>query len=450
MSDWAIIAACAISLLMLLAFFAWTRSVAFMMPGPASAKGFLVSYTLLALFVVIPLFNESRDASALVQEGLSAGNKAEAVLALAAFAWAIWLLASGAVRLSTLRAGINFWIACLISLYGLSTFWSLWPALTAYRTIELSGFWIVTVHLFSGRPPLARLIGCLLVAGLVILVGGALMGTTEVQAGHVFGHYRSNQLGLLAGCLLVLLFARALIFGRRRGLILLLPAFIIFVLAGSLGSLIALCFACAVLVAFRLLRLPGKVAQVATVAYFLPLAAVFAYQVVLTDPGAVAWIAAISGKNTRNVVSATGRADLWRNLWSHNADNIIGTGFGTDRLLYKILPSQKLGFDAKNTEDGYISAWIGAGWPAAWITVFIFAGAMLIAFRRPYQERALILPLILFLAINNFSYAGVGGIFHTAWFVMMVVACAGPELPVRITVYRPRPAGIRVAPVLRM
>ena len=165
-----------------------------------------------------------------------------------------------------------------MGLYALSAIWSVWAAFTVFRVIELGGFWILTVHLFSGRSPLARLTWCLLAAAMLLVFCGVVSGWPEYNASQIFGRYPNNQNGMFAGALVVIILARLLIMGEKRSLILLLPSFIAFVLFGSLSSAIALFFA---LLTLLLLRFGWgaweTVAQLLIVGLVLPLVAFVGY-----------------------------------------------------------------------------------------------------------------------------------------------------------------------------
>lgn len=416
------------AVLFLFIFIIWARLRTVAAARPAAENGRIVSYIVLAAFALGPaMFGEhSRNPNELLEQGMSRENLAEACVAAVAAAWAIWLLATRAVNTSTFITGVNFWIAMIIALYALSTAWSLWPSMTMFRTIELGAFWIVTIHLFCGRPPLARLTWCLMAAAALGVFCGAVFGWPDYRPSQLFGRYISNQNGMFAGVLVLLTTYRLLVRKDVRSLLLLVISLISFVLFGSLASTIAFLLALLTLLLLRGGRRAGSVAQLLIVAYVLPLVAISGYEIVRANPGAAAWIASMSGKSTELIENATGRLPLWEGIWEINKDNFLGFGFGAaERLLYQYAPPL-MGFDPGNAHNGFLSAWVSAGWMAAWAVGCLFLGAAFEAAKRSSHDRALMLPIIVFLAVNNFAYPVVGSYFNSGWFVMIALTCAGP------------------------
>jgi exopolysaccharide production protein ExoQ len=417
--------ALATSVIVLFMFMVWTQLLGSIRTVPTSDRGRVMSYALLAAFVLAPvIFGDIRGPNALLKEGLSRQNVAQAVVALAALAWAIWLIATRAISVSSLASGVNFWFGMMIVLYALSTAWSILPSMTVFRTIELGAFWVITVHLFSGRPPLAPLTWCLLATAMLMVFCGAVFGWPDYDPSRIFGRYDNNQSGLIAGALLVIIFSRLFILGEKRCLFLLPPSFTALILFGSLSSAIALLFATVTLLLFRLGRPLGKPAQLLMVLYVLLLIGFFSYELVSASPDAIAWIASVSEKNAEQLAGATGRVSLWEALWTINANNVLGSGFGAgERLIYFFYTSD---WNPGSAHNGFLSAWLSAGWLAAWIEACLFLGVIVDAARQSYQDRAYRLSAIVFLVINNLSYPAVGSYFNTGCFVMMVLACAGP------------------------
>jgi hypothetical protein len=423
--------ACSTLLLALFIFLIWTSSLALVPVRPAADRGRTTSYAVLAAFILQPLIltDPSRDPHALLQQGLSLQNVAQVVIGLTGFGWAVWLLLTRAVRPSTLAAGVNFWIGLTIALYAISTMWSLWPSLTMFRTIQLAGFWVLTMHLFSGRPPLPRLTWCLLVVAVSMVMCGAVFGSADYDPSRIFGRLRANQGGVVAGLLTVIVVYRLFILAESRSWSFLLPSSLTtFVLFGSLGSTIALLFAMVTLLIFRLGRHYGPTTQLIILAYILPCLGVFSYALVNGNPDVESWVASVSGKPPEIVANATGRLPLWEEIWKTTRNNVFGFGFGAGEreLITEVTSPAALGFTGTNAENGYLAAWLSAGWLAVWMVVFLFVGVIFDATRRSYWDRAYMLPVLVFLGINNLSFHGVGSDFNTAWLVIMVLACAGP------------------------
>lgn len=434
--------ACTISVIALFMFVVWVKSIGRIPPQIADERGRPVSYALLAAWLLAPPITEimfgdySRDPSALLKEGLSRQNVAQVVVALSALGWALRLLVARRVRASSLITGVNFWFAALIGFYTLSAAWSIWPTMTIFRVTELGAFWVLTVHLFSGRAPLVPLTWCLLAAALFLVLCGAIFGWPDYAPLQIFGRYDENQYAMFTGALMVILLSRILVLGETRCSVLLLPTFIAFVLFGSLTSAIALLFATLTLLIFRWSWRLGKVTEFLIIIGCLS-SFTFVLRELIHDPNIMAWVASVTGKNQEMLATATGRASLWEGIWQSNKNAYIGFGFGAaERLLFAYIPPP-LDFNPGNAHDGFLSAWISGGWFAAWIVVWACASIIFDAVKRPYHDRAYMISLTLFLVINNLSYPVIGSFFNTGCFVMMVLACAGQTVVVRRGAERP-------------
>jgi hypothetical protein len=424
---------CVTWVLGLLIFVVWTSSLATLRARPAVEKGGVVSYMLLALYVLVPaIFGDyTRNPTHLATQGLSVQNTLQVLVTMSAVAWAVWLFATRTVAISNFVAGVNFWIGLMLALWGLSAIWSVWPMMTVFRTMELGAFWVLSVHLFSGRPPIERLTRCLFVGVSLSLVFplSYLVQHPGLNAYQVFVKIRENEAGMMAGVLMVVVFYRLIILGQMRSLILLVIAAAAFAWFSSLGSFVALVFATMSLLILNFTRNVGRLTQLLAVAFVLPLAAFLLYELVYGNPDAATWLAWASGKDPRNIADATGRAVFWRQILQVARNNKFGYGFGAgERLLYQLLSSfpTQVSQHLTNAHNGFLAAWLSAGWLGAWALAFTFVGAIFDAARRSYNDCSYMLSVIIFLGINNLTLPTVGGgVFGPGWFIMMVLACAG-------------------------
>jgi hypothetical protein len=426
------IVACTTWVASLFVFIVWTRSLASWQPQPATEKGTVASYVLLGLYIFVPCVfgNFERKAGDLATQGLDTQNQIQIAVSLSAIAWAGWLLWTRAIRPSSFVAGINLWIGLSLLLWGLSTFWSVWPMMTAFRTIELGALWVLSMHLFSGRQPLARLTWWLL-AWAILFFSSPLSYLAQhpgIDISQVYVKVRLDDAGMVCGALILIILYRLVVAGDMRSVIFFLPAAALFAWFSSLTSFVALFFGTLTLLICRLGRPFGKAAQLLTIVFVLPLVAFLLYSLLYNNPDTAAWVAWATGKHARDIENATGRGELWERLFALAKDNKFGYGFAAaERLLYHLLYNAQALNRVTNAHNGFVAAWLAAGWPGLWAVVFLVAATVHRAVRSGYKDCAFTLPIIVFVIVNNMTYTGVGGgLFNIEWFLVMVLACAGP------------------------
>lgn len=142
----------------------------------------------------------------------------------------------------------------------------------------------------------------------------------------------------------------------------------------------------------------------------------------------VAEIAELSGKEVSHIESMTGRLPLWKAVVRATAGEPLGLGFaGAERALaLGFVQVAEVGWTASHAHNGYLSAWLGAGWPGVLLVLMIFLGAWQRSRELPAERRALVAALLVLLAINNLTAMAVGGALGLPWMVMMALACVPP------------------------
>ena len=206
-----------------------------------SLSGVRVSWMFLLLFLFSTAGSLQRrdDLTALMTEGLSAANQFQAVVIVLGLMWALILLTSKRVKISALFAGSGFWISCLIVLYGLSSVWSEWPALTAYRTLELSVVWVAAAHIFGGERCVSRIDKFLLWTLAIYWISGlARLDPNLLSGGQVVGAIREHS-GAIAAIVLLWTVYRAESNGWRRNAVRYAVSVLSLVIFGSLASALA-------------------------------------------------------------------------------------------------------------------------------------------------------------------------------------------------------------------
>jgi O-antigen ligase len=177
--------------------------------------------------------------------------------------------------------------------------------------------------------------------------------------------------------------------------------------------------------------LPGY--QLLTVVAALGIIALLLNQALEHDPTAAQTLALTVSRDPRLLSSFTGRVPLWSVIWLASQNKPLGFGFAAgERTLVEIV-GRSAGWTATNAHNGFIAAWLAAGWIGVCLIGSVFFAVVYQALARGYRERAFVIAACIFLAVNNLSYPGIGSIFNVAWFAMMALACAHWTLEERST-----------------
>jgi O-antigen ligase len=140
-------------------------------------------------------------------------------------------------------------------------------------------------------------------------------------------------------------------------------------------------------------------------------------------------IGRLFGKEVQHLETMSGRLPLWRTVWETTNDAPFGLGFAAAERSFVVLLVQlrELGWAAKNAHNGYLSAWMGAGWPGVAILLMLFVSLYLKSRSAVGETRTLIQALILLLIVNNLTIAAVGGPYSPVFMLTMALACAPLE-----------------------
>ena len=148
----------------------------------------------------------------------------------------------------------------------------------------------------------------------------------------------------------------------------------------------------------------------------------------------VAEVAELSGKDVGSIESLTGRLPLWAAVLRMTASEPLGLGFaGAERVLaLGFVQVSEVGWTASHAHNGYLSAWLAAGWPGLLLTTLIFIAVWRRRLELSPKLRPLVAALAVLLAINNLTAPAVGSHLGAPWMIMMALACAPPRLPSRL------------------
>ena len=373
-------------------------------PG-AGWGGAWAALGLLLLTRALPF--ESRSLSAIVDSGPSPQNYVEVVSTAVAAGWILWALNWRTVQPRLLFRRHWRWFLLLCAVYALSAAWSPLPALTAYRAAELLAAATIVLFLFGmSNDPYGDLLRvlylCTLVCAADAFVVDYRLGTWP---DHLLGALRSNPGGGVASSLLVFaLFAKG--FRPRMRAFHSAAAIIALVVFGSLASYVALLTGvlagCAMAARNRLVG--------ATVLFlFLSIAVVALLDV--SVPDLTEQVGALLDRPAESIRTGTGRFGLWEETLKVTANRPFGGGYvAAERLLsLRADVSKSLVWQARNSHNGFLSAWEGAGYIgllvlcayllALWRTLSLVGGPNSPALR----------PMLVVLIITNFSVSSLGG-----------------------------------------
>lgn len=397
----------------------------------ADTRGRAVTWALVVayLLVHVRVLGTGRDLADLATQGPSAQNLVQAAVVLAAAAWAFHLLARGLVPAAAARGGPAFWVSAFVLVALMSTAWSVWPVLTAYRALELGVFWVLLLHLFTSGL-WGSTLRVLLWAALATAWAEQLVHLDlSAPSGTLYGFAYDNESTLVAAALLLVELHATLARPSRTGWLRVAVACGSVVAFGSLATSAALAAATLVLLVLRG-RTDTGARQAVLVAVVVGASIVGAVALSPSEAGddLVAEVASLTGKEVDGVESLTGRLPLWLAIAEATRDDPLGLGFaGAERALaLDIVEVEEVGWRAGHAHNGYLSGWLAAGWPGLLLVVGVFAGVWQHRHRLALGTAALVAPLLVLLAVNNLTAAAVGGQLGVPWMVMMALAAAPP------------------------
>ncbi|MDP4025283.1 O-antigen ligase domain-containing protein [Methylobacterium sp. NEAU 140] len=371
-----------------------------------------VPIALVATFAFMPLvFAVTRENSqALLDEGLSISN----VLSLALAGLTGLYVAARAYRdPRLLRVPLSMPylpFTLMIGVDGLSTLWSLVPSYTAYRTVELSIFYLASILIFD-RSDIERRLADLLAAFVLIwLVAVSPTIGTSLAQGVVFSSAKNNMMPFVCAvlALLVVFDGRA----RRRALyfVLAVAGFVVAGSAASTGALVGVVPGVMIASGHRPVRVLGIVATLATIVVFLVLMLSISMFPELLDA-----VSAILQKPTEELANGTGRNNFWPIFLEATRDRLIGSGFSAgDRFLDLLLSVESRSGVASTQSVGlasahnmFLSAWAGLGLIGICFAVTVLWNAVRWGLKLELTGRRFVISSVLVLVLNGMTTPGI-------------------------------------------
>jgi O-antigen ligase len=129
----------------------------------------------------------------------------------------------------------------------------------------------------------------------------------------------------------------------------------------------------------------------------------------------------LSGKSRSNIVAMTGRLELWTTIWESARHQPWGFGFAAfERTLS--LSNSSMSWKAGNAHNGFISAWLGAGWLAVALLLSYLASVWAKQQTIDVTQRPVFLTLLLLIVLNNLTVPAVGGRLTVEFLVLMALS----------------------------
>jgi len=408
--------------------------------GRRVSWAFIIVYFTWRAFFYVP----REDVLDLVTSGLSASNRIEAGFTVVAGLWAAWLVISRRMPLIRLLHGAGFWATALIALYAASTLWSAWPDLTLYKSAELGIFWVIVAHAFAvgaWRDNLERLTFWAVMGDLL----APIIGGGGNFSGGLVGAYYDNGGALMAGALFLVALHRLMTRRDLRARLLVVFAFVSMLLFHAFTTYIAVTAALPALVVLVLMPQATRAATATMIAGTIASGASLTWLALNAEPDLLLQIGAVVGKDASQIGSMTGRLPLWEAMWEVSRGHTLGTGFlAVERMIPAIVSEDMVGWVAAHSHNGFFSAWLAAGWLGLGLIVSFTVALGLQAVGAGTAGRALAVPFLLMVLINNMSYPAFGGRLNGAWLMVMGLAFATAARPVRravpLVVPEPEPA----------
>ncbi|MEH3116132.1 MAG: O-antigen ligase family protein [Methylorubrum populi] len=371
-----------------------------------------VPFILVATFALMPLvFTVPReDGNAVLDEGLTASNVVTLVIAGLT---GLYLAVRTAIDRRILLVPFSmpylpFTLMILVN--GLSTAWSIVPAYTAYRTVELAVLYLAAIVIFDRADIERRLANLFALFTLIWLVAVTPIILASLASGIVFSSAKHNMVPYLcaAHAFLVVFDDRV----RHRGghLLLALAGFIVAGSASSTGALVAAAPGMMVASPHRRLRILGLVTFAAVFAVFMVLMLGLS-----AFPGLLDVLSVVLQKPAEELAGATGRGTFWPIFIAGTQDHLVGSGFSAaDRFIQLLVPPAAYtdilgpeGMAIQSSHNMLLSAWAGTGLIGLGFCAVVLGSAVRWGLKLAIAGRRFVATCVFFLILNGMTTPGI-------------------------------------------
>lgn len=371
-----------------------------------------VPFALMSVFALLPLvFNVPReDGNAVLDQGLTASNIALVVMTgLAGLYLAVRVAVDRRVLLVAFSMPyLPFTLMILVN--GVSTAWSVVPSYTAYRTLELAIFTLVSILIFDRSDIERRLANLFALFTCVWLVATAPIILDNLAHGIVFSSAKHNLMPYLCAAHAFLVIFDDRIRHRGAHLALALAGFVIAGSAASTASLIAVVPGLMVASRHRRLRLLGYTAFTVYLVLFVVLMVGLS-----AFPGLLEVVSVVLQKPPEELADATGRGTFWPVFIEATKDRFVGAGYAAgDRFIQLLIPTtalaETLARDAvfiSSSHNMLLSAWAGTGLIGIGLCAMVLGAALRWGMKLDRAGRRLIATCVFFLILNGMTTPGI-------------------------------------------
>ncbi|CAO4184770.1 O-antigen ligase-related domain-containing protein [Methylorubrum aminovorans] len=371
-----------------------------------------VPFALMSVFALLPLvFNVPReDGNAVLDQGLTASNIALVVMTgLAGLYLAVRVAVDRRVLLVAFSMPyLPFTLMILVN--GVSTAWSVVPSYTAYRTLELAIFTLVSILIFDRSDIERRLANLFALFTCVWLVATAPIILDNLAHGIVFSSAKHNLMPYLCAAHAFLVIFDDRIRHRGAHLALALVGFVIAGSAASTASLIAVVPGLMVASRHRRLRLLGYTAFTVYLVLFVVLMVGLS-----AFPGLLEVVSVVLQKPPEELADATGRGTFWPVFIEATKDRFVGAGYAAgDRFIQLLIPTtalaETLARDAvfiSSSHNMLLSAWAGTGLIGIGLCAMVLGAALRWGMKLDRAGRRLIATCMFFLILNGMTTPGI-------------------------------------------
>ncbi|CAO4145879.1 hypothetical protein LPLAFNJD_LOCUS2053 [Methylorubrum aminovorans] len=371
-----------------------------------------VPFTLMSIFALLPLvFNVPReDGNAVLDQGLTASNIALVVMTgLAGLYLAVRVAVDRRVLLVAFSMPyLPFTLMILVN--GVSTAWSVVPSYTAYRTLELAIFTLLSILIFDRSDIERRLANLFALFTCVWLVATAPIILDNLAHGIVFSSAKHNLMPYLCAAHAFLVIFDDRIRHRGAHLALALAGFVIAGSAASTASLIAVVPGLMAASRHRRLRLLGYTAFTVYLVLFVVLMVGLS-----AFPGLLEVVSVVLQKPPEELADATGRGTFWPVFIEATKDRFVGAGYAAgDRFIQLLIPTtalaETLARDAvfiSSSHNMLLSAWAGTGLIGIGLCAMVLGAALRWGMKLDRAGRRLIATCVFFLILNGMTTPGI-------------------------------------------
>lgn len=366
----------------------------------------VATFAFMPLVFVIP----REDGTAFLEEGLTASNVVTLILTGLTGLYVGYKVLMDRRILLVPFSMPYLPFTLMIAVDGVSSLWSIVPSYTAYRTVELSVFYLATILIFDRSDIQRRLADLLALFVVVWLLAVSPIIATSLAGGIVFSAAKNNMMPLVCAALAFLVVFDGRAPRRTAYLLLALAGFTIAGSAASTGALAAVAPAMMIASSHRPVRVLGYAAAAfACVAFLVLMLGLSAF------PALLDLLSLVLQKPPEELANATGRGTFWPTFIEATRHRVLGSGFSAaDRFVQLLIPTtalaEELGREAvfiTSSHNMFLGAWAGTGLVGLGFAYLVLASAVQWGLKLDLGGRRFVVSLVLFLVLNGMTTPGI-------------------------------------------